>query len=368
MDENYNVLLKDPTGSSVLAVLGRYRSLYLTVGVGIVGMLAMDFPYDTIPFNYLPPDGIVEVWRKFGGLAPYQVGEKVHFIRVVDAQLDSSGQKLQRIESRDSVDILNRRVIPYIDGTSQAQKSGPVDNMMKDFVSDNLGAGATDWLAGTGRATSLSVQTKLGLAPTATKAAGARNVLSTLQELALAAYQSGLYTVFDVVSLASANSLVLELRTYVQQRGVDHRFSSTTASPVLLSAESGNLANVEFLKDWTGVVNTAYAGHLGYYSDAAGVGIGPYGRSEAYVNPLQDSSQSGQTNEAALYVRDQRIKRTWSARFVDTPGCQFGRDINFGDFVTAQFGLEVVDVRIDSFAITHDSGEIRTDLILRSDG
>jgi hypothetical protein len=370
MANSYCVYVKDQLGNTLGAVT-QFKSLYLMLSVGVIGQLAIDVPYDAFPVGFFKPEGIIEVWRSIDGGRPYLIGGHLNFVRVLNAQLGSDGRKLYHIEGKDGVDQLNRNIVAYTAGTAQANKSGAVDDVMKAYVSDNMGAAATDWL-GTAvgfrsDAPWITNQANLTQGPSLTKAAGQRNLLKTLQELALSAYQAGNYTVFDVVSLVPATGLAMEFRTYVQQRGIDHRFSSTTSKPVLLSAEAGNLTDLEYMKDYSGVVNTAYCGTQGYYTDPTATGLGPLARIESYVNPLSDNTLVGQNNEAAQYVRDNRLKKTWSARFVDTPGVKFGRDLDFGDFCTAQWANDIVDVRLDSFALTLDSGQERIDLVLRSD-
>ena len=368
MAASYAVYLKDVNGN-MLAALTQFKSLYLMLSVGVVGNLALDIPYDTFDATFFDPDSILEVWRSVDGGLPYLVGGRLNFARVVTAQLGQDGQKLYHVEGRDTVDLLNRKIIPYNTGTAQASKTGPTDDVMKSYVNDNSGSGATDWLKQTGRSLTpwLGIQPNVSAAPSISKDAGSRSLLMTLQEAALSAYQAGTYTVFDVVSLVPPTGIGLEFRTYTQQRGADHRVISTTNKPVLLSAEDGNLVDLEFMKDWSGVINTTYCGPQGFYQDTAAASFSVFARTEDYINPLQSTSGSAQNAEAAQHVRDMRLKKTWSARFVDTPGVKFGRDLDFGDFCSARFGWETVDVRLDSLAITLAGGEERIDLLLRSD-
>jgi hypothetical protein len=70
---------------------------------------------------------------------------------------------------------------------------------------------------------------------------------------------AGVYCAFDIVS---PTTTTFELRTYVGQRGVDHRFPGGN-NPVLLSPDMGNLGETDMRFDYRDMASVIVIGGAG---------------------------------------------------------------------------------------------------------
>lgn len=353
----YQIVLRDPFGNQ-LAIIDDFISLdYVRVVNGIGSLtLTLSKKYDTLLFvgSDIKVDNRLEVQRQIGNGNFYLDTQMQWLIRAGQKTLDSKGQRLTVLNALCLNTMLTRRIVAYIAGSAQADKTTFADDMMKAIVNENLGASATD-VNRIINALYLSVQGNASAAQSIAKAFSRRILLPILQELALASYQAGTYLAFDMV--ANTNAL-FEFRTYIGQRGIDRRQSS--ASPVLLGPEFGNLTNVVRGYDHTQEVTFGYAGGqgigasriVGTATDAVRVNASPFNRIEKFLDGRQSSDVTHLNNDANNLVKDGLPKNTFKAEIVDTPATTYGLHYNFGDYVTAIFEGETIDCRIEQVRVT----------------
>lgn len=354
---NYQLVLRDPFGNQ-LAVIDDFISLdYVRVTNGIGSLtLTLSKKYDALLFigGDVKVDNRLEVQRQIGNGNFYLDTQMQWLIRAGQKTLDDTGQRLTIINALCLNTMLNRRIVAYATGSAQADKTTFADDMMKAIVAENLGASAVD-TARTINALYLAVQGNAGAAQNIAKAFSRRILLPILQELALASYQAGTYLAFDMV--ANTNAL-FEFRTYIGQRGIDRRQSS--ANPVLLGPEFGNLTNVVRGYDHIQEVTYGYAGGqgvgasrlIGTATDANRVNASPFNRIEKFLDGRLSTDLTHLNNDANSLVKDGLPKNTFKAEIVDTPATTYGLHYNFGDFVTAIFEGETIDCRIEQVRVT----------------
>jgi hypothetical protein len=272
----------------------------------------------------------------------------------------------------DPVELLDHRTIAYNADTAYTRKRGKSDNLLKAFVRENMASLAVD--ADRNMEPWLTVQADAGLGQTTVKAASRRKLLPVFQEIADDSFMKGTYLAFDIVSTVPLSGAALEFRTYVGARGVDNSWPNGLR-PVLLDPENGNLTEVERDIDNLEMANAIYAGGQGQGDvriiktaiDAASATETPWARHEDWIDARNTSNPNAVQAEANFELRQRRTRKTFTARFVDTPGIRFGVQFGFGDVVTCVWDDELFNMRVDSVSLKVSEGKEVVDVILRSD-
>lgn len=343
-------------------------SLEYVRAVNQVGALTLTLPPST-PLSYLQRDGRILVYRSVAGAPPALDMDAVWLIVDVRRILTERGEQTIQVQAVDAVDLLRRRIVAYAAGSSQAAKSAAADDFIKAVVRENLSSSATD----ADRAlppTLFAVAANVSQGPTIAKAFSRRNVLTVCQEVADSATQAGTYTAFDVVW----NGAALELRTYTQWRGVDHRFPAGL-NPVILSADTGSLTAASYGQDWRDEVTYAYAGGQGEgedravatAEDATRISLSPFARIEQWVDARNTADATTLGDEADGAVRAGRPRILFACTVnAEAPGATYGREYGFGDVVTAQaFGVNI-DCRLDAVRVNVTAERERVEVTARS--
>jgi len=378
MPNDYAVYVKDPNGN-MLAVLDRFERLDLNWLVNGVGSLTVDVPYGSYNPLIYQPEGILEVWRSINGASPYLVGNKQYLMRLFDKKLPGTGLKNQILTGLDCNVLLDRRIIAHATGSAQALLTGLTDDICKTVVKNEMGSGVTDFFGSAAArdiSSYLTVAANLGLGASTTHAISQRTVLLALQDIANISYvapSGAVYLAFDITSTVPTSGVSLIFQTYTAQRGVDHRWMGSN-NPVILSPESGALNELQATYDLERVYNFYYVGGQGSgtnrtynsASDAASIGLGPFGRIESFIPSINSNNTTVLQLEGAQGIRQNRARHTLIARYSDTPGQVFGQTFREGDYVTTWFD-ESIDARLDGLELIVDSGEEHINLAFRTD-
>lgn len=313
-------------------------------------------------------DNLVLIYRSINGVTTL-VTDTAWMIRSWRFTLDGSGQRSTEIIAYSGNYLLSSRGVAYQTRSAQSTKSGAADNLIKEVVRENLGSSATDTartIAG------ISVQADTGQGQSIDVVVGWRNsVLTVAQELADASTDAGTYIAFDLVTTTPGQ---WEFRTFANQRGVDRRVPGGTL-PLLLGTDYGNLADVEYVADYSDLGTAAYALGDGAGSrrrvqtatNDAAIALSPYNRREVYVEANNATTANQVLRAARSALRRQRARVTMQGRIVETPSTRYGIDWQWGDYVTATaFGV-TLNARIDAISVSIESGRETVDAWVRSD-
>lgn len=223
---------------------------------------------------------------------------------------------------------------------------------------------ARDW------SSHISIQPDLSDGPLVTKQCAWRNVLTTLQELAKASAEAGVYLAFDLVCMFGEK---INFRTFTVCRGVDHRYSG--AVPVVISENRGQLRDAVLSYDWSGEATYVYEGGQGQGStrpiaaayDQARIGRSPFGRIEAWGEVQSTDNTPGGIipTEARYLLESLRPRVIISGKLQDIPGCLYGLHYGYGDYITAEF-MERLDCRLDMIHVTVQGGQETIEVELKS--
>ena len=361
----HSIVWRDPNGVK-LTEFSNFSRLEYIRAENKVGWLKLELDPLQLDPALFRVNMRLEPWRKTHSISPYLDGESVFFLQSWGRAIDSRGVEVVNLMAYDANWFLQMRNIAYYSGSAMAGITAKeIDDAMKDIVRQNLGATATD----TDRdlSTWLSVQADLAGAPVTTKEYYRKQVLTTLQALADESYQQGTYLAFDTVYTGPS---ALEFRTYTGQRGIDH--GRDAAQKIIISRESKNLEEPEFIEDHSEEYNYIYAGGKGeayakvvktaYTADAVGLN-----RREKWVDARNTADGDAIQSEANAALYKYRVQKSLTGRIVDTDGLQYGRDFRFGDILYAEYAGQGYNAHLDAIHITVQGGRENADLRIRGE-
>lgn len=334
------------------------------------GGLEIELP-PIYPAGWFEQHRRIAVYRGVNGGSPALDGECYWIVTRVQQRIDTSGERRVVVRAVDPLWLLGRRIVDYYAGTANATKTAvAAGNQIKAFVRENYTA-PTD-TSRTVAAASLTVQANLGDGASIAATEPWRTLLPVCQDIAQASTTAGTYLAFDLVCTDPTGAL--EFRTYASWRGVDHRFPSGSAGPVLIGPDYGNLVDVTSETDWEAEVTRGIAAGQGTESnrvvqrstDTARSTLTPWALSEDFYDARNSADTATVLDDADALVRNGRPRVTVSGTYQDTPGVVWGLHIGYGDVVTVTVDGVSSDCRIDAYGITVSSEGERIDVVLRS--
>lgn len=376
----YYLIVNSPTGDRI-AVIQDYAVIECARVVNGVGVLTFVVPAQSYPLSTFAVDGIVELWRMSRGARERLEFSQLWFIRE-RYKIISGDVKQWRIVAYDLNYLLGNpsantgRIVAY-DSTyataenttnAKADKTGAADDIIKQVARENMAASVTDV---TRDLTNFFFTVEANKSDGATVSAqmSRRNLLKLFQELCEASVTAGVYLAWDIVCVtppSTGGAIEFELRTYINQRGIDHRVSSN--NPLLLGPDFGNLDDIELGFINTDEANFVYAAGKGEQairlnttaSDVDRINVSPYNRREQFLDASGADGPTALQDAADAALRAGKPFIALSGRFVDTDQARYGVHWEWGDYVTAQVDGFNFDCRLDKIAITFSqrSGEL----------
>jgi len=308
------------------------------------------------------PDYMIQVWR-----AP--TGERLslwrpYFIR--KWRFETSGSEEYLSVSGPCVnDLLRRRIVAAYAGSSQSDKSGYADDMMKAIVTEAMSNSAAPVPeAGTRAWPNLSVAVNLSAGPLLVESCSFDVLLTSsgggiLSDIAKAAREAGTEVFFDVVpNVVASNSISFQFRTYTGQPGMD------VSNRVVFDKEMGNFADPYLEYDFLNEENYIYAGGRGVGDDrnvqqvydAGRYGVSCWNRCEGFADARDQEAANGVREAGRAALERGRPKVRVGGAPIDTEGARFGRDWDFGYRVRARYReMEFVSI-VKSIIIGVDEG------------
>lgn len=358
MSATYQVWLDDARGNQV-ADLSSLLGMTVALGENTAAW-SMALP-ETFDRRQIGRDALVEVWRKpEAGAARLLLCGMVKRVR---QERDETGVETLMIGGLDGRALLSTRIIAYPAGSSQATKTGAVDDLMKAVVRENLGSLATDTardLSGYG----ISVAEDLGLGPTVPKVIGWKNLLTVLKDFSAASREMETDCFFDMVPTALAGGLMgWTFVTAIGQPGLDR------SAEVRFGEVWGNMSNPVLEEDWTDEASTVYAGGRGLVvSNQERLDSSIWGRREVYLDTKAETDTAVMTAMANEELSYRGEKKTFTARLYDSGLTRFGIEWGFGDRVSCEaFGQDFSGV-IKTLSIKLDESGETLDARIQIDG
>lgn len=365
----YTVWLCNAFGERLIEI-GDFLSLRLVRVVNNVGMLELTLPDRAeIRDRIVIPDGWVEVWRDAGEGARLLTNTYFH-IQSRQRTISARGERTLTITAASSLFLLDEpgRIVDAASGTTQSTKAGAADDIIAAIVDEQLGS-----LASTQRqvrGVAFDVAQTGSQAPFVQKAFAWRTVLLVLQEIAATATVLGVYLAFDIVA-SGPRGLLFSI--YLNQRGTDRRRSSS--APLILSVEDGMLTETTLIEDYQQEITASIVGGkgegsgrlIGRYANTVRASRSPFRWREAFTQATQYEDVQSARLEAEGQTRRGRPRITIAAKIAETNGARFGRDWDFGDYLTVQAFGEYLDCRVDAIDLTVRNGDEAVNAELRGD-
>lgn len=356
------IVISNPEGERI-GVVDKISSAAYTRSLGLVGGANIDIPMSDVkgnPRESFPIDGRIEFWRHVGPNHTVLDTDTSFFIRYRGRKKLSDGSVMFSVGGPSAVDILRRRVNAYFHGDAKSVVASSIEANMKQIVRENFSDLAT---AVSRRISSkyFLVEASNNLGSTIRKEYAWRNILDVLREFMDYSLTTATPIFFDVVRYDQEAFI---FRTYAGFRGTDR--GRTSASPVVFSAESGNISDEELMEDYSEEINGAYCGGsgedeqrlLGWSFETSRSLRGPFALSETFVDARSDSNYTSLFAEAGSEVIAGRPKIKIAANIQSTESVKYGKDWFFGDRAVARVFDSEFDVLINGVECSlSDTGE-----------
>lgn len=334
-----------------------FISLRYGIVLNDVGYLEVDFDQRFDP-SFLHEDIIMEIYRKPIGVIEYLEGERLWYVRSwSDSVIAKTNRHSYKIIAFDANHLLKRRIINAPEGSAGGSKVQPADNMIKAYCREALGSLAS---AARDMRPYLDIAANSSLAMTVRYTGEHTNLLDTCKAITEKVAGYGNFLAFDCVRVNPGQSV---LRTYTNQRGINHGFTSGDIR--LFGVEFGNLINPILEDNHTNTVNYIYALGAGREDarevvevyDTTSIRKSALNRHEAIYNCAGLFRETAQI-EAMGYRELGRLKdrRRLTGQLVDLPYMRYGIDYFWGDKVAVQYGSYSFDCHIKTVEVSYSGG------------
>lgn len=362
--------LREPDGNP-FDILTDIISLDAAVAFNTVGSLTVTLP-DTMDVRRFRRDMQLRVYHETPGYPPLQFANTTFLLNKVTRKNETIILSAPDINS-----VLANALVAYTGETPYADKTQEeadisgiylyfaIDDLMRAFVRENLSLEAQD----TERNNPfLAVENDRALAPDGQKAASFANLLSTLQDLARQSEDRGVPLYFTLYPNGD-NAYIF--RVWSNQPNVDR--SSTSAQPMVLLEENGDIGDVEEIYDWSEEGNAVYG--LGGGSGSSRVHLlrtndvslrgGPFSRREFThempdVDNLDEGNQDWVEGELGAVLAGKKPRVRIAAKLNDGGAYVFGQDFSFGDKIAVVTGYNFYrqfDVYISATRLSFQNGK-----------
>lgn len=367
MRPRYKVRIKNTSGI-LQAESDKFESIAIHHILNAPGYCQLSLQGDHEAIEYFERDAIIEVWRSVEDLGLDWYREWEGFHRTEVGQTFENGRKNFTSYSKGFADLLQRRIIAYPSGDSHATKEAPAETVMKEFVDENAGPGATSPpRIRDGVTQGLLVDTDAAGGSTWYGARSYRNLLETLQEVS---DETNMF--FDVVSFETINFL---FKTYDGVRGTDRRHYNIDPNTGLNGAGNevavfslplGNVEEIVLSHNADDQITAVFALGQGeedarsvvYVTNNDAIDESPWNLRELARNATSEATEDGLTAVANAELEKRGAITTFNFAVQQTEGYFYGRHYYFGDYVTGRYGDFEADKYIIGANITvNEKGE-----------
>lgn len=349
MPAEYELWLVDHNGNRLCPPLENAKSFTYTHAMHNLGFFSVVLP-ESFMRELVGIDRRVLFFRKPDNASMKR--DFVGFTRRKVTETDTNSVTTRLAQGYSANHLLDGRIVYAAAGSSQAQKTAAVDNMMKAIVTEQAGTSAAT--ARQFDSAFFSVQDNSSSGPSLTKGFAYRPMLDVLRELNEASRQAGTEVFFQVMPL-DIDKFVFVTSTTQLGRDVSDR--------VEFSLERENLSSVRLVEDWSNERNFGYGlgGDTGAdrYIATSEVtersGISWYGRREVTKDARTQDDAGAQTAAYAI-VTEHRPLTTFAGAIKSIPGCAYGVDWYYGDRVAVSYDGRTFDAIIRAVTVSVDEG------------
>lgn len=369
---SYTATVQDPFGFGLDRV-GQIVELRAARAVNSVGSATLVLPDKYLP-SYWRKDMRFKFYRRSFGGRRYLLGNTIWLAR----RFKKTG-KFWEIGLQDACSVLTRHIVAYKQETTHAEKTllmgtaDEADNLIKQFLRENMGAlSLQDQDRNLGN--HMYVEDNKNLGPVVEKTASYAEIFGTLTGLVNDAAELGTKLYFDM--FLEPNPLpntiypeILAFRVFKDYLGTDR------ATVAHFGPQFNNLTDIELEWNYEDEYTAVYAGGMGQGAtrlvvlekDDVRIRQSPFGRRETFIDVNDVDVESVLSDEAKAKLHKNKPKVVLTAKAVDTPQLQFGRDYFYGDLVKASVDTFDFTPLIDAFSVTYAGGKEELDIRLRGE-
>jgi hypothetical protein len=293
------------------------------------------------------PDRRIEVWR--GTAYARKRLEQIIFIRYARVSTGEDGVHFYEFGGPDATDLLKRRVVWWRATTTATDKTDYADDMMKAFVTENLGTGVaaaqstreiTNW--------GFTVQADSSSGPEVSIAGTqGRQISDVLMEIADSAKENDTRVYFRVVPVTRT---AFEFRTWVDQIGKDRTSGN---EKLTFSLARGNIKNPMLELDYNDEINAVlmlglgpsdYSRYTQSVIDQTRIDASAVNRREGFYDAGDLGSKmipgdmvSAIAAAGHRYLNENDALKMFGADILDTPSTRYGLHWNIGDRVLVDY-------------------------------
>lgn len=370
MDRKYILELYDSFGTR-LGFLDERVSWSATRVVNEAGAASFTIPITARIVPQLKHDCIIRISQSLDGLAAAPIDDTIW---IVDELLVDLGAQRVTVNAKTPCDLLNRRVVTALETTPEADKSGQIDNLMKQYALREFGitpSTPTRQIVGLTIAGQVTNSFVPSLAADNPHKGSLQTMMDICRELVNDAGQQNVPLFFDIVPIDA--SMNLQFRTYINVRGV-------WRDNLRIGQRFGTATNATIFSSRVEEINVGYgagAGEgtariLGTYVDTARSTATRFARREGVAEQSDAEKLPIAEQSARRLTYERRMKLSYSATFVEVPSVRYGVHIGFGDMVYATEYYNGQNILFQCWINTvtigeNEGGEQILDIALRGD-
>lgn len=369
MADNINVVIHDEYGKA-LRRAGGLISVQSARSFNTVGSLTMRVSDRDYPIDFWRKNMRIKVYYSTDNGPFHLVGNTVWFVKSFRWLYSESAWE---VVAKDTLSIVDGPLVGYPQDTTYADKTAEngnndkADNLMRAYVSENMGAATVD--VNRNQSAYLDVEDPLSLGAPTEKTAGYQELFSTLTALTEASAEGGINLVMDVVPIAEERFI---FRVFKEYLGSDR---ATGTGIVAFSPSLNNITDVELAWDYSSEVTMVFVGGVGEGAgrfiyekfDFNRINRSPFNLIERFIDKSDDDDAAVLDAEAKTFLQKNTPKLTISARTVDIPGLKFGKDFFYGDRVLVAVGNYSVQCVVNAFTLNFADGKAEIEVRLRGE-
>jgi len=347
MAARYKIHLKDQSGDLV-AIFDDFTSLSISHRINSIDTCNFSIDDDDSRIPLFELDGQIEVYRSFPAFGVDWYLEFEGFHRTFNRQIFENGNRYYSSFARGYNDLLTRRIVAYYAGTDQASKSGVGETVMKEYVDENCGPGATSPpRISDGVTAGFTIEADSALGDTWEGSKAYIDVLSACQDIA---NKSGID--FKVRGNGAAQFI---FRTYDGQLGDDRSvvgLDRTTGlnaegnAPIIFTVSRGNMGEPVYSLKRMAEGNLCFVLGEGVESDREiversdtdAIDDSPWNRREFSRDARNRSTTAGYESAGDAALEENQAEETFSFKPIQIESTLYGRDYFFGDIITGRYG------------------------------
>jgi hypothetical protein len=287
----------------------------------------------------------------------YLVGRTVWFVTQFTYNDDDH---IWTVRAEDTMKILNNPIVAYLADTVYADKTfdneneGTADDLMKEYVRENLGADVTDSFRD--ESANLTVEAGTHEGGFTEKQASYRKLLSVCQELADDSAGTGIEVYFDVTFVENANPQFIFITRVGDLYG-------NRSSLLTFYKGNGTVERAELTWDYSKEITYGYVGGDGEGAERvvleinSGLDSGaPFERSEELYDARGAYATTALYAEGRTQLQKSQGILSITANLKETNEIKFGHDFDFGQKVGLSVKGYMVEALIDKFSIQAERG------------